>query len=115
MSRDLSRRLEALERKLPCKPAFIDMSHLSDRQLEIIERCVTGNAWDRDSIAALSDSEQSLLLAALKSLEGAGFYRAFCEKFGITEPFNGDPTRPLSRCAQRARDERKRLEARGHG
>lgn len=69
----LKNRLRALESRLP-RQRFHDMSHLTDRQLELIESCVDSKGWDRDQISRLSQGDANDLLAALQSLSPSAYH-----------------------------------------
>lgn len=84
MSRDLTKRMKAIESRLPRPKRSLDFAHLTDRQLELIELSIdaqTGH-WRRDFIAALSQSDADTLLATIRNISVEG-YRDLRENFGI--------------------------------
>jgi hypothetical protein len=85
MIRNQQRRLAAIEAHARPPERRPDLSHLSDHQLELIERCVDRSAgqWDRAALAGLSEANAGALLAALHSIDGGG-YSQLREAFGIS-------------------------------
>lgn len=85
MIRNHHRRLAAIEAQARSPERRPDLSHLTDHQLELIERCVDRPAgqWDRRVIGALSQPDADALLAAFKSINGKA-YAQLREMFGIS-------------------------------
>lgn len=78
----LTRRLRALEARVP-KRRHHDLSHLTDRQLELVEESVSADGlWDRDFIGGLPPADCEELLAVFRSIS-ASAYRQLREQFGI--------------------------------
>lgn len=74
MSRNQHRRLAIVESRTPIPERRFDLSHLTLRQLEIMESCGDEDGhWDRDAIANLSPADAEALLAAFQSINGAAY------------------------------------------